>query len=233
MGIGIHPDLKTDLKSIYEREVYEKYIGKNLFFEKISSGGGIVSVCKPMFTCVANGILFVGDSGCLVNPLHGGGIDPSMRAGFYAVEAYKHATNFKNYDAMSLWKYNELVQKNIGASFAALDLLRIALQGLSNEDLNFGMKQGLLSGDEIIEIASKGNLTLNVFSTVGKIIKGFNNPSLLLDLNFIRTRMGKIRSLYRSYPMSPYTLGKWIKNVKIVYSEIIDKFRKKDLENDF
>lgn len=232
MGIGIHPDHKADLKSIYEREVYDKYVGKSPV-EKISSGGGIVSVCKPMWTCVSDGIVFVGDSGCLVNPLHGGGIDPSMRAGYYAVEAYRHATNFKNYDATSLWKYNELVQKNIGAPFAALDLLRIALQGISNEDLNFGMKQGLLSGDEIIEISSKGNLTLNFFSTVGKIIKGFNNPSLLLNLNFIRTRMGKIRSLYRSYPMSPYNLGKWIEKVEEVYSEIIDKFRKKDLEDDF
>ncbi|MHA1729686.1 MAG: geranylgeranyl reductase family protein [Promethearchaeota archaeon] len=228
MGVGVDQNNKRKLKEYYKREVFNKYVSE-LPHEKLSSGGGIVPVCKPLWTVVADGIMFAGDSACQVNPLHGGGIDPSMRAGFYAAKAFKHATERGNFFATDLWSYNELTQKNIGASFAALDLLRITLQGLSNEDLNFGLKQGLLSGEEILEIASKGELTLDLFGMVGKAIKGFLRPDLLLDLNYLRTRMGRIKQLYDQYPDNPSDLGDWVEKVNAYYMDIRIRLGKKEL----
>ena len=74
---------------------------------------------------------------------------------------------------------------SIGAEFASLDLLRIVLQNLSNEELNFGLERDLLSGEEILEISSTGGLNLSLENMAVKAFKGISQPNLLLDLNYM------------------------------------------------
>ncbi|MFX0080361.1 MAG: geranylgeranyl reductase family protein [Candidatus Hodarchaeota archaeon] len=219
IGLGTFMDYKGKVKDFYQRNVFQEYI-KASKYEIISSGGGVVPVRRPLWSCADNGIMFVGDSACQVNPLHGGGIDPSMRAGFYAANSAIKAIEKEDYSIDMLWDYNHSVMTSFGAEFAALDLLRIVLQQLTNNDLNFGLERDLLSGEEILEISSKGGLNLSLINMAVKVIRGISRPNLLLDLNYLRIRMNEISKLYKTFPEKIANFPEWKEKVIGIYNKI-------------
>ncbi|MFX1385370.1 MAG: geranylgeranyl reductase family protein [Promethearchaeota archaeon] len=219
IGIGTFMDYKGKVKDLYKSNVYNKFI-KTSKVEILSSGGGVVPVRRPLWSCADNGFMLVGDAACQVNPLHGGGIDPSMRAGYYAANSAVHALENNNYSIDELWDYNYNVMTSFGAEFASLDLLRIVLQSLSNEDLNFGLERDLLSGEEILEISSKGGLNLSLVDMAVKAFKGISNPNLLLDLNYLRIRMNEISKLYKNFPKKLSQFSNWKEKAIGIYVKI-------------
>ncbi|MFX0139956.1 MAG: hypothetical protein ACFFDN_40315, partial [Candidatus Hodarchaeota archaeon] len=219
IGIGAFMDYKGKVKDLYQKNVFQEFI-KTSKFEILSSGGGVVPVRRPLWSCADNGIIFVGDAACHVNPLHGGGIDPSMRAGFHAANSAANAINNDDFSINRLWDYNYNVMTSFGAEFASLDLLRIVLQSLSNEDLNFGLERDLLSGDEILEISSTGGLNLSLIDMAVKAFKGISRPNLLLDLNYLRIRMKEISKLYKNFPEKLEYFSGWKENVIGIYDKI-------------
>ena len=96
IGLGAFMDIKGKVKELYTKNVFQKYI-KTSKYKILSTGGGVVPVRRPLWSCAANGIMLIGDSACQVNPLHGGGIDPSMRAGFYAANSATSAIEKNDY----------------------------------------------------------------------------------------------------------------------------------------
>ncbi len=219
IGLGTFMNLKGKVKDLYHQYVFNEFI-KTSKYEIISSGGGVVPVRRPLWSCTDNGIMFVGDSACQVNPLHGGGIDPSMRGGFYAANTAINAVEKGDYSVKSLWNYNHNVMTSFGAEFASLDLLRMTLQILPNEDLNFALKQDLLSGEEILEISSTGEFELPVRNLVTKALKGISKPNLLLDLNYLRIRMNEISKLYKNFPIIIENFEEWKRQAIQVYDKI-------------
>jgi geranylgeranyl reductase family protein len=219
IGLGTFMNLKGKVKDLYHQNVFNEFI-KTSKYEIISSGGGVVPVRRPLWSCVDNGIMFVGDSACQVNPLHGGGIDPSMRGGFHAANTALNAIEKGDYSTKSLWNYNHKVMTSFGAEFASLDLLRMTLQILPNKDLNFALRQDLVSGEEILEISSTGEFKLPVPDLVSKALKGISKPNLLLDLNYLRIRMNEISKLYKNFPINIENFELWKRRVIEVYDKI-------------
>lgn len=221
IGLGAFMYFKGKVKEFYQKNVFQNYI-KTSKFTIISSGGGVVPVRRPLWSCADNGIMFVGDSACQVNPLHGGGIDPSMRAGHFAANTAIEAIEKGKYSINELWNYNYNVMTSFGAEFAALDLLRIVLQKLSNDDLNFGLERDLLTGQEILEISSKGGLNLSLINMAVKAFRGISRPNLLLDLNYLRIKMNEISRHYKNFPGSLNKFSDW----KEITIGIYDKIKK-------
>ncbi|MFX1446721.1 MAG: geranylgeranyl reductase family protein [Promethearchaeota archaeon] len=219
IGLGTFMNLKGKIKDLYRQHIFNEYI-KTSKFEIISSGGGVVPVRRPLWSCADNGIMLVGDAACQVNPLHGGGIDPSMRGGLYAANTAINAVETGDYSVKSLWNYNHQVMTSFGAEFASLDLLRMTLQILPNQDLNFALQQDLLSGEEILEISSTGEFELPILNLVTKALKGISKPNLLLDLNYLRIRMNEISKLYKNFPMNIENFEDWKRRAINVYDKI-------------
>jgi electron-transferring-flavoprotein dehydrogenase len=167
--------------------------------------------------------MFVGDSGCHVNPLHGGGIDPSMRAGYFAANIAAEAIEEGNYSLNKLWDYNCKIMTTFGAEFASLELLRCVLQKLSNDTLNFGLEKGMLTGNEILEISSTGNFNLSLLSLASKFIKGITKPKFLLDLNYLRIKMNDINKHYKNFPTDIEKFETWKNRTKEIYEQIQSK----------
>ena len=218
IGLGMFMDYKGQVKEYYKKNVFNQFIKTNKF-EVLSSGGGVAPIRRPLWSCADNGIMFVGDAACHVNPLHGGGIDPSMRAGYFAANAAAEAIAEDNYSLKKLWNYNCEIMTNLGAEFAALDLLRRVLQKLSNESLNFGLEKDILSGYEILEIASTGSFNLSLLDMVNKAIKGIENPKLLLDLNYLRIRMNEIQKHYKRFPQNIEEFEVWKNKTMEIYEK--------------
>jgi geranylgeranyl reductase family protein len=219
IGIGTFMEYRGKVKDLYKKNVFQEYV-KTSNFNILSSGGGVVPVRRPLWSCADNGFMLVGDAACQVNPLHGGGIDPSMRAGYYAANSAIMAIEADNNSINRLWEYNHKVMTGFGAEFASLDLLRIVLQNLSNEDLNFGLERDLLRGEEILEISSTGSLNLSLVDMAVKAFKGISNPNLLLDLNYLRIKMKEISKLYKNFPQKIEGFTDWKEEVIKTYSTI-------------
>ncbi|MFW9901923.1 MAG: geranylgeranyl reductase family protein, partial [Candidatus Thorarchaeota archaeon] len=219
IGIGTFMDYRGKVKDLYKTNVFQQFI-KTSNIETISSGGGVVPVRRPLWSCVDNGFMVVGDAACQVNPLHGGGIDPSMRAGYYAANSAANALENNDYSIEGLWDYNYNIMTGFGAEFASLDLLRIVLQNLSNEELNFGLEHDLLTGEEILEISSTGGLNLSLINMAVKAFKGISQPNLLLDLNYLRIRMKEIAKFYKNFPIKLDQFSNWKENVSAIYAKI-------------
>jgi len=219
IGLGAFMDIKGKVKELYQKNVFKEYITTSKY-KIISTGGGVVPVRRPLWSCADNGIILIGDSACQVNPLHGGGIDPSMRAGFFAANSATRAIEKNDFSINALWEYNHRVMTGFGAEFAALDLLRMVLQTLTNDELNFGFERDLLSGEEIIELSSKGGLNLSLVNMAVKVIKGITRPDLLLDLNFLRIKMNEISRLYKNFPDGLDKFPEWKEKAIGIYDKI-------------
>jgi len=223
LGFGVMENHKSNLRDYYQKIVYEPFIGDEPC-TRITGGSGLVSVCKPLLTGVANGILFVGDAAKQVNPITGGGLMSSMQAGSYTIQAYEKARESETFDALALWQYNLLFQKTIGAEFAALNLLRSAIQSFPNEVMNFAIKNRVVTGEEISRITTKGEISLSLPELLGKLLRGLSKPKLLLDLNYLRNRMGEIKVLYRNYPRSPSYLGLWVEQLEKINIQVRNRY---------
>ncbi|MFX1311849.1 MAG: geranylgeranyl reductase family protein [Promethearchaeota archaeon] len=219
IGLGTFMDYSSKIKKLYKKNVFNEFI-KTSNFTVISTGGGVVPVRRPLWSCADNRILFIGDAGSHVNPLHGGGIDPSMRGGYHAANSAISAIESGDYSIHKLWDYNYKIMTSFGSEFAALDLLRIVLQSLSNDDLNFGLERDLLTGDEILQISSTGGLDLSLMNMVVKAFKGISRPTLLLDLNYLRIRMKEISTLYNNFPNQIENFSEWKTKVIKIYDKI-------------
>jgi digeranylgeranylglycerophospholipid reductase len=219
IGLGAFMDIKGHVKDLYKKNVFNNFV-KTSNVEILSSGGGVVPIRRPLWSCADNGIMLVGDSACQVNPLHGGGIDPSMRAGYLAANCAKSALNSGDVSIENLWAYNYDVMTSFGAEFAALDLLRMVLQVLNNDELNFGLEQNLLTGEEILEISSSGDLDLSLLDMAVKAFKGISKPNLLLDLNYLRIRMKEVSKLYKKFPKDISMFEAWKSSVIQVYDKV-------------
>ncbi|MFX0211774.1 MAG: tryptophan 7-halogenase, partial [Candidatus Hodarchaeota archaeon] len=224
IGLGMFMNYKGKVRKYYQQNVFREFI-KTQNYNILSTGGGVAPVRRPLWSCADNGIIFVGDAACHVNPLHGGGIDPSMRAGYYAALTAVDAHTSGDYSLKKLWKYNYNIMTSFGGEFASLDLLRVALQRLTNISLNFGLEKDLLTGDEILEISSTGNVKLSLFDMAAKAIKGISNPKLLLDLNYLRIQMNETRKHYKRFPeyIEDFNVFKtWKENIVKIYNKILN-----------
>ncbi|TXT64304.1 MAG: Digeranylgeranylglycerophospholipid reductase [Promethearchaeota archaeon] len=219
LGLGVYPKFGGKVKEYYKEYAFKEFV-HTTDIEIVSSGGGVVPVRRPLWSCASDGIMFVGDSACQVSPLHGGGIDPSMRGGYFAAQTAYDAIQAGDYSIIQLWDYNRKVMIDFGAEFAALDLLRRVLQSLGNVDLNFGLEKEILTASEILQIAGTGEVSLSLWDMAFKAFKGISRPNLLLDLNYLRIRMNEINSLYKAFPKKVTYFEDWKDRVKEIYSKI-------------
>lgn len=68
---------------------------------------GAVSICAPIDKTVGNGVLLVGDAARQIDPITGGGISNSCKAGKVAGEVLAKAAKERNFSEQSLRRYEK------------------------------------------------------------------------------------------------------------------------------
>jgi len=163
---------------------------------------------------VGNGIVLAGDSACQVNPIHGGGIGPSMMGGLLAGKAIVEALEKGDPTREGLWQYNVNYMKSYGAKQAGLDVFRIfLLQGVSNEEINYGMRYKLITEEDIFKTSMGENVRLNITEAARRALKGIGKFSMLKRLRNAARLMREIKQLYRNYPEHPEGFKEWKRKV--------------------
>ncbi len=216
VGLGVQsgPNAPNPKKQIYEyvlnQEIFE---GSKI----VHGGGGAVPTRRPLDCLVANGVMFVGDAAFQVNPVHGGGIGPSMIAGKIAGETAVKALEKEDFSREGLWSYNVKFMQEYGAKQASLDIFRWFLQKLGDEELNWGMKHKLVTEQDILKANLGEDLRLNITERAIRFFRGIRRLSFLQKLREVANIMKRVKQLYQSYP-GPEDFEMWRKEIHDIFS---------------
>lgn len=215
VGLGVamageYPNPREQLyKFVLSREIFKNSV-------PVHCGGGIVPTRRPIDSMVGNGVVIIGDAACNVNPVHGGGIGPSMMAGKIAGEVIVAALEVGEPTAEALWPINVRYMRTYGAKQAGLDVFRMFLQNLSNEDINYGMKYRLFSEEDVLKAGLKGDIRLSITEATRRIFMGIGRISFLKRLRAVARKSRAIKRLYEEYPESPKDMQEWRLKVKSI-----------------
>ncbi|NHI93618.1 MAG: geranylgeranyl reductase family protein [Candidatus Lokiarchaeota archaeon] len=200
------------------KDLFNKYVHP-IFKESkiIHAGGGMVPTRRPIWSLVSDGILLIGDAACTVNPIHGGGIGSGMQSAVHAANAIVSYFETENLD--ELWKYNVAYSKGYGQKQAQLDIFRLLLQRLDDQDLNWGMEKKLIKEEDVLKASLGEGLNLNITDKIKRFFKGIRKVSLLNRLRKVAKSMKQIKELYINYPNSLNELDPWKKEVLKIYEE--------------
>ena len=204
-----------------KKQLYNYVFSQPLFKSSkiIKASGGLVSTRRPIDCMVGNGILFVGDAACQPNPIHGGGIGPSMIAGKVAARIAYEAIEEDDTSQRNLWSYNVEYMKGYGAKAAALDIFKTFLQKCEDDDLNYGMENRLVKEEDILHASLGEDLKLNITDKAKRMFRGIKRLSFLKALSETSKRMKEIKNLYKQYPrFEDYDL--WVQRIRGIFSEM-------------
>ncbi|MFB6490987.1 MAG: digeranylgeranylglycerophospholipid reductase [Thermoproteus sp. AZ2] len=218
VGLGVWGILKINPRANYVKYLEPRYKIRN----KVHMGGGFIPTRRPLKSLVGNGILAVGDAAAAVNPLHGGGIGQALLTGELASKAIKRAFEIGKFDVETLWQYNLDYMREWGYRQAQLDVVRLMLQTLDNDDLNFGLSRKLLTEEDVLDISSHG-VTLSVVDKMRLALQFVGRPGLLMKLYNAMQYAKRIGDLYLQYPQSPSGLSRWHEQVMEAYREFREK----------
>jgi len=205
---------------------------KNQFYEQImphskikdstlvKGGSWCVPTRRPLDCMTGNGIVLVGDSACQVNPIHGGGIGPSMMGGSLAGKTIINAIEEDDVSRDGLWQYNVDYMKGYGAKQAGLDIFRLfLLKSVGNEEINYGMKYKLITEDDLLKVSEGQNLKLRISDKTRRAFYGLGKVPMLRRLAYAASMLKKIKAHYLEYPSSPDGFEQWRKQTHILMDE--------------
>jgi len=181
---------------------------------------------RPLDNMVGNGVAIVGDAASLVNPIHGGGIGPSMLSGSLAGNTIVKALEKGDVSQESLWPYNCLYMGSYGVKQAGLDVFRLLLIGSSDEDLDYGMNCKLLTEDDVLKAGLGEDFRLNVTETAKRVFRGMKRAHFLNKLRLTVKMMRQVRAHYRGYPDTPRDHEKWRMETEGLFKKAKAKIRK-------
>lgn len=215
VGVGIQAD-KTGIHP--KTQLYDHILTKPMFKGTaiISAGGGYVPTRGPLDCLAANGVMFVGDAACLVNPIHGGGIGPSMISGRLAAGVASEAIERDDVSQKGLWRYNLDYMKAYGAKQAGLDVFRIFLQEITNEELNYGMRQRLVKESDVLKASLEGDLKLSVTDKAERAFRSVRRPEFLIKLRDVAGKMRRTKRHFLNYP-APEEFPEWRAQLRTLY----------------
>jgi len=194
-----------------KKQFYKHILTKPLFEGSLLLKGGawFDPARRPLDNMVGNGVAILGDAACLVNPIHGGGIGPSMISGQLAGKTVVEALEKGDVSRKSLWPYNRKYMKIYGTKQAGLDILRLFLLMSRDEDLNYGMKHKLMTEDDLLKVALGEEFHLKVTEMAKRVFRGLKKIRFLNELRLTVNLMGKVKAHYRNYPETLENFQQW------------------------
>ncbi|HET6800060.1 MAG TPA: NAD(P)/FAD-dependent oxidoreductase [Nitrososphaeraceae archaeon] len=224
--MGIHKDLKTLIDEYVEINpvIANPKIADSDKDEGNGWGTWQVSVRRQNDCMVANGYMLVGDSAWMPKPLDAGGIGPAIIAATIAGKDAVEAIESEDVTEKGLWKYNKDYINDYGYKTAGLEVFRRMLQGLTNEQIDYGMKH-FLSKMDIDKITNGEHPQFSNVDKLAMVIRGAVNKSLADGLKFTASMNEKLVDLYKNYPSEPQGFQDWQRLLNGYLNEAFTKLK--------
>ncbi len=143
----------------------------------IEVNAGCIPVGGFLESMVGNGIVGVGDSVNQVNPIHGGGIAESLKAGRIAGDVIADAIKKNDVSAKQLSAYDKIWWKECGNRLKNVEKVREMFEKMTDDELN-DMAE-VLSGEELVDLAHGKN-----YLKVAKLYAKFKAKGLKRKIGF-------------------------------------------------
>jgi len=194
-----------------KKQFYKHVLTKPVFEGSLLLNGGawFDPTRRPLDNMVGNGVVIVGDAACLVNPIHGGGIGPSMLSGYYAGQVIVEALEKGDVTQKALWPFNKKYMESYGKKQASLDVFRMLLIDSNDADLNYGMGCKLLTEDDVLKAGLGEDFHLNITETAKRVFRGLKRVRFLNKLRLTVSMMRQIKAHYDAYPETPENFEEW------------------------
>jgi flavin-dependent dehydrogenase len=194
-----------------KKQFYDHILTKPVFEGSLLVHGGawFDPTRRPFDNMVGNGVVITGDAASLVNPIHGGGIGPSMLSGFYAGKAIAAALEKGEPTQKALWPYNKMYMESYGKKQASLDVFRMLLIASNDADLNYGMGCKLLTEDDVLKAGLGDDFHLNIGETAKRVFRGIKRVRFLNKLRLTVKIMRQVQAHYGAYPETPDNFEEW------------------------
>jgi geranylgeranyl reductase family protein len=206
LGICMRNDFPNPKKQFYNH-IFTKPVFKDSVL--LDGGTWFDPTRRPFDNMVGNGVIITGDAASLVNPIHGGGIGPSMLSGYYAGKTISEALEKGAPTKERLWPYNKMYMESYGKKQASLDVFRILLIKSNDADLNYGMGCKLLTEDDVLKAGLGDDFHLNIGETARRVFRGIKRVRFLNKLRLTVKMMRQIQAHYDAYPETPENFEKW------------------------
>ena len=204
------------------KKQFYKHVLTNPLFEGsllLNGGAWYDPTRRPLDNMVGNGVAILGDAACLVNPIHGGGIGPSMLSGYLAGKTIVEALEQGDVSQKSLWPYNRRYMEKYGTKQAGLDVFRMLLLTCKDEDLSYGMKYELLTEDDVLKAGSGEEFHLKITDAAKRVFKGLRRIGFLNKLRLTVNMMKQVKAHYRNYPEFPERFKNWKMKTEALFKE--------------
>jgi digeranylgeranylglycerophospholipid reductase len=208
--MGVHTNLKTLIDEYVEINpaIHNPRLADGSDDNGNAWGTWQVSVRRQNDCLVANGYMLVGDSAWMPKPLDAGGIGPAIIAATIAGKDAVEAIQAGDISEKGLWQYNKHFIDDYGYKTAGLEVFRRMLQGLTNEQINYGMKH-FLSKMDIDKITQGEHPEFSTVDKLGMIIRGAMNKKLADDLKYCASTNRVLTDHYHNYPDTPEGFPEW------------------------
>lgn len=205
-----------------KNQFYQKILSKPVFKDStlVKGGSWYVPTRRPLDCMTGNGIAVAGDSACQVNPIHGGGIGPSLTGGTLAGKTIVEALEKDDVSREGLWRYNVEYMRAYGAKQAGLDIFRLfLLKSVANEEISYGMKYNLITEDDLLKVSMGEDAHVNITEKTKRMFRGFGKFSMLVKLRDAANLLKKMKSHYAAFPDSPNDFEEWRRKTREIMSE--------------
>lgn len=206
------------------KDLYYSFLASNPIFKNakvIHGGGGVAPIRRPLWSYVADGVVLIGDSGCHVNPIHGGGIGSAIEAGHVAAPLIKDAIEAGDVSAAGLWNFNvEYNRHYYGQKIASLDLMRRLLQEVGNDEFEFVINNRIITTEDLLRANAGEGIRLSATDKAGRFLRGLRRLGLLRRIQKVSSAMGDMLRLYRNFPTTQDEFLEWKQQVEHIYTEL-------------
>ena len=202
-----------------KQQLYETAFKRSIFDNStvITGGSWFDPVRRPLDNMVSNGVVLTGDAASLVNPIHGGGIGPSMLSGYLAGQQIVEALNKGEPTKEALWGYNKKYIDTYGKKQGTLDIFKMFLLSCSDADLNYGMNEKLMTEDDVLKAGMGDDFHLNITETAKRVFRGLRRVGFLKKLRLTVIMMRGLNAHYNTYPATPQNFEPWrLQTVKLI-----------------
>jgi geranylgeranyl reductase family protein len=220
LGICMRGDFPNPKKQFYKHILTKPMFEGSLL---LNGGAWYDPTRKPLDNMVGNGIAIIGDAACLVNPIHGGGIGPSMLSGYLAGKTIVEALEKGDVSQKSLWPYNRKYMEMYGTKQAGLDVFRMLLLTSRDEDLSYGMKCRLLTEEDVLKAGLGEDFRLNITETAKRVFRGLGRLRFLNKLRLTANLIKQVQAHYRNYPETPENFEGWRIKTEALFKEAKSK----------
>ena len=83
------------------------------------------------------------------------------------------------------------------------------LLSCSDEDLNYGMAEKLMTEDDVLKAGMGDDFHLNITETAKRVFRGIRRVGFLKKLNLTVTMMSRLSAHYNTYPTTPQNFEPW------------------------